>query len=104
MLIVVAHGLVAVPGISPWRFGLQRSGKGSNGLFWRCAGVLACIALASLPAWSCLCHRCCAGVVAKLAFESLASAVLVFAGVALAFCLHCAGVIACIVLLLLLPA
>jgi hypothetical protein len=45
-----------------------------------------------------------ASVVAKLAFESPAGAVLAFAGVALAFCPHCAGVIASIVLLLLLLA
>jgi hypothetical protein len=72
--------------------------------FWRCAGVLARIALASLSASSCPCCWCCAGVVAKLAFKGPAGAALAFAGIALAFCLHCAGVIAIIVLLSLLPA
>jgi hypothetical protein len=72
--------------------------------FLRCAGVLACIALASLPASSCPCCRHCAGIVAKLAFDDLAGTALAFASVVLAFCLHCAGVIASIVLLLLLPA
>jgi hypothetical protein len=36
-----------------------------------------------------------------LAFKGLAGTALAFAGVALVFCLHCAGVIASIVLLLL---
>ena len=72
--------------------------------FWRCAGVLARIALALLPASSCPCCRRCTGVVAEMAFEGPAGAALAFAGVALAFCPHCAGVIASIVLLSLLLA
>jgi hypothetical protein len=72
--------------------------------FWRCAGVLARITLPSLPLLSCPCCRRCAGIVTKLAFKSPAGAVLAFAGVALAFCLHCAGVIACIMLSSLPPA
>ncbi len=74
--------------------------KAAIALFWRCTGVLARIALASLLASSCPCCRRCTGVVAKLAFEGPASTALAFAGVALAFCPHCAGVIASIVLLL----
>ncbi len=65
---------------------------------WRCAGVLARIALALLPVSSCpRCWRC-AGIVAKFAFEGPADAALAFAGVALAslplsrwcHCQHCA--------------
>jgi hypothetical protein len=56
-----------------------------------------------LPASSCPCCQCCTSVVAELAFEGLAGAALVFAGVALAFCPHCAGAIASIVLLSLSP-
>jgi hypothetical protein len=105
VLIIVSRGLIAVPGIGPQQFGLQRSGQGSNGVFfWRCAGVLACIALASLSALSCPCCRRCNGVVTKLAFEGPASAALAFASVALAFRPHCAGIIASIVLLSLLLA
>ncbi len=105
VLNVVARGLLAVPGIGPQKFGLRRSGQGSDGvIFWRCAGVLAPIALASLPASSCPCHQHCASVVAKLAFEGPASAALAFAGIALVFFPHRAGVIASIVLLSLLPA
>jgi hypothetical protein len=78
--------------------------KAAMTFFLRCAGVLARIALASLPVSSCPCCRHCAGVVAKLAFKGPAGTVLVFAGVALVFCPHCAGIIASIVLLLLLPA
>jgi hypothetical protein len=70
----------------------------------RCAGVLARITLASLLVSSCPHCRCCAGVVAELAFEGPDGAALAFAGVALAFCPHCAGVIASIVLSSLLPA
>ncbi len=77
--------------------------KAAMAFFWRCAGVLARIALASLPASSCPCCWHCAGIVAELAFESPAGTALAFAGVALAFCLHCAGVIASIMLLPLLP-
>jgi hypothetical protein len=66
------------------------------------------IALVSLPAlhWHHHQHQAVlvTGVVAKLAFKSPAGAVLAFAGIVLVFCLHCAGVIASIVLLLLLPA
>ncbi len=72
--------------------------------FWHCIGVLTHIALASLPASSCPHCRRCAGIVAKLAFEGPAGTALAFASVALAFCLHCAGVITSIVLLSLLPA
>jgi hypothetical protein len=78
--------------------------KAAMAFFWRCTGVLARIALASLPASSCPHCRHCASIVAKLAFEGLAGAALAFAGVALAFFLHCAGVISSIVLLSLLPA
>ncbi len=78
--------------------------KAAMAFFWRCAGVLARIALASLPASSCPRCRCCTGVVAELAFEGLAGAALAFAGVALALCPHHAGVIASIVLLSLLQA
>ncbi len=72
--------------------------------FQCCAGILARIALASLPVSSCPYCRRCAGIVAKLAFKGPAGAALAFAGIVLAFCPHCAGVIASIVLLLLLPA
>ncbi len=78
--------------------------KAAMAFFWRCAGVLARIALASLPASSCPCCRHCTSVVAKLAFEGPAGAALAFASVALTFCPHCAGVIASIVLSFLLPA
>jgi hypothetical protein len=71
--------------------------------FQCCTGVLTRIALALLPASSCPCFRHCANIVAELAFKGPAGAVLMFAGVALAFCLHPAGVIASIVLLSLLP-
>ncbi len=64
MLVVVARGLVAVPGIGPQRFGLRRSGRGSNGVFsvlrWRpcphCTGIIASIKLSLLPA---LRRHCC---------------------------------------------
>ncbi len=72
--------------------------------FWHCNGVLARIALASLPASSCPCCWRCTSIVAKLAFKGPACATLSSAGVALAFHPHCAGVIASIVLLSLLPA
>ncbi len=78
--------------------------KAAMAFFWHCAGVLARIALASLPASSCPCCWRCAGVVAKLAFEGPAGAALAFASVVLAFCPHCAGIIASIVLLSLLLA
>ncbi len=66
---------------------------------WHCAGVLAGIALASLPAPSCPCCQCCTGVVAELAFEGPAGAALAFIRIALAFCPHPAGVVASIMLL-----
>jgi hypothetical protein len=102
VLNVVARGLVAVPGISPQRFGLHWSGQGSNGVFavlrWcpclHCTGIIASIT----------CCWCCAGVVAKLAFKGPAGATLAFAGIALAIRLHSAGVIASFVLSSLLPA
>ncbi len=72
--------------------------------FWHCAGVLARIALASLPASSCPCCRRCTGVVAKLALKGPAGTALAFAGIVLAFCPHCAGIITSIMLLLLFPA
>jgi hypothetical protein len=50
---------------------------------WRCAGVLARIVLALLPALSCSCCWRCAGVVAKFAFKGPADAALAFAGDAL---------------------
>jgi hypothetical protein len=78
--------------------------EASMAFFQCCAGILARIALASLPASSCPCCQHCAGIVAKLAFKGPAGAALAFAGVALAFCPHPAGVIASIVLSLLLPA
>jgi hypothetical protein len=78
--------------------------KAAMVFFQCCAGILACIALASSPASSCPRCRHCTGIVAKLAFEGPAGAALAFAGVALAFRPHPAGVIASIVLLLLLPA
>jgi hypothetical protein len=68
--------------------------KAAMAFFWRCAGVLARIALASLPASSCPCHQCCTSIIAEFAFKGLADAVLAFAGVVLAFCPHHAGVIA----------
>jgi hypothetical protein len=78
--------------------------KAAMAFFLHCAGVLAHIALASLPASSCPCCRCCASVVAELAFKGPAGAALAFAGVALTFLPHHAGVIASIVLLSLSPA
>jgi hypothetical protein len=78
--------------------------KAAMVFFWHCAGVLARIALASLPASSCPCCWCCAGIVVKLAFEGPAGTALAFAGIALAFCPHCAGIIVSIVLLSSLPA
>jgi hypothetical protein len=74
--------------------------KAAMAFFQCCAGVLTCIALASLPASSCPCCRRFAGIVAKLAFEGPASAALAFAGVVLAFPPRSAGIIASIVLLL----
>jgi hypothetical protein len=59
---------------------------------------------ASLPASSCPRCRHCASVVAELALEGPAGTALAFAGIALAFCPHCAGIIASIMLLSLLPA
>ncbi len=43
--------------------------KAAMAFYWHCAGVLARIALGSLPASSCPCCWCCVGVVAELAFE-----------------------------------
>ncbi len=77
--------------------------KAAMAFFWRCAGVFTHIALASLPASSCPCCRRCTSVVAELAFEGPAGTALVFAGIALAFYPHCAGIITSIVLLSLLP-
>jgi hypothetical protein len=74
--------------------------KAAMAFFWCCAGVLARL----LPASSCPCCQCCTSVVAKLAFKGPArSAALAFACIALAFCPHCTGVIASIVLLSLSP-
>jgi hypothetical protein len=78
--------------------------KAAMAFFQCCAGVFARIALASLPASSCPCCRRCTGIVAELAFEGPASAALAFAGIALVFHPHLAGIIASIVLLLSLPA
>jgi hypothetical protein len=50
------------------------SGQSSTGGFcWHCAGVLGCIALASLQALRCCCYRCCAGIVTHVALASLPS-------------------------------
>jgi hypothetical protein len=89
----LAHSNLAFDGLA----------KAAMSFFWHCTGVLACIALASSPASSCPRHQHCASVVAELAFKGPAGAALAFAGIALAFCPHCAGVIASIVLLSLLP-
>jgi hypothetical protein len=78
--------------------------KAAMAFFWRCAGVFASIALASLPASSCPCCQCCASLVAELAFKGPANAALAFAGITLVFCLHRAGIIASIVLSSLSPA
>jgi hypothetical protein len=78
--------------------------KAAMAFFWRCAGVLARITLASLPASSCPCCRRCTSIVAELAFEGPAGAALAFTGITLAFHPHCADIIASIVLLSLLPA
>jgi hypothetical protein len=94
LYLALAHSILAFHGLA----------EAAMAFFWRCAGVLARIALASLPASSCPCCRRCAELVAKLAFEGLAGAALAFAGVVLAFRPHCTGVIASIVLLSLLPA
>jgi hypothetical protein len=51
---------------------------------WRCMGILACIALALLPALSCPCCWRCTGNVAEFAFKGPADTALAFAGVALA--------------------
>ncbi len=96
--------LLLYPALAHSNLAFNNLAKAAMAFYWRCAGVLARIALASLPASSCPCHWCCASVVAKLAFKGLACAALAFAGVALAFCPRCAGVIASIVLLSLLPA
>ncbi len=109
---VVAHGLVAVPGIGPQGFGLQRSGQGSDGVFaallWcpclHCTGVIASVKL------SFLFGRCCAGVCQRCALVLPASrwrhcqlcAVVLVAGVAPAslpllcgpFCPCHAGIVA----------
>jgi hypothetical protein len=78
VLNVVARGLVAVPGFGPQRFGLQRSGQGSDGVFlalrWcpcpDCTGIIASVKLSLLPALHqrycqvglCRSGRCRAGV------------------------------------------
>jgi hypothetical protein len=85
-------------------FAFNGLAKAAMAFFWRCAGVLARIALASLPVSSCPRRRRCTSVVAELAFEGPAGTALAFAGVALAFRPYCAGVIASIVLLSSLPA
>jgi urea transporter len=56
-----------------------------------CTGVIASVKLSLLLA---LCRRCC-----RVDLQGPAGAAQVFAGIALAFCLHPAGVIASIVLL-----
>jgi hypothetical protein len=66
--------------------------KAAMAVFRHCAGVLARIALASLPASSCPRCRRCAGVVADLTFKGPVGTALAFASVALAFCPHCTGV------------
>ncbi len=71
--------------------------KAAMAFFQCCAGVLARIALASSPASSCPHCRRCASIVAELTFEGPAGAALAFAGVALAFCLHPAGIIAVVI-------
>jgi hypothetical protein len=78
---------------------------------WHCAGILACIALALLPALSCSCCWRCAGVIAKFVFKGPTDAALAFAGVALAsspasrwrHCQHCAVVSAASIAQALLP-
>jgi hypothetical protein len=72
--------------------------KAAMAFLRHCAGVLARIALASLPASSCPCCQHCTGVVAELAFKGPSGATLPFSGIALAFCLQCAGIIASFVL------
>jgi hypothetical protein len=54
VLNIIACGLIAVLGVGPQKFGLQRSGQVAMAFYWRCSGVLSRIALASLPASSCL--------------------------------------------------
>jgi hypothetical protein len=85
-------------------FCLQRSGQGSNGILLAlsrcpclyCTGIIASVKLFSLLA---LRHHCC-----QVALQGLAGVAQAFAGVALAFCPHPAGVIASIVLLSISPA
>jgi hypothetical protein len=85
-------------------FCLRWSGQGSNGVLSalsrcscsHCTGVIASVKLFSLLA---LRRRCC-----QVALQGPAGAVQAFAGVALAFCPHPAGVIASIVLLSMSPA
>ncbi len=85
-------------------FGLRRSGRGSNGILLalsRCpcphrTGVIASIKLFLLLA---LRWRCC-----RVALQGPAGAAQAFASIALAFCLHPAGVIASIMLLSMSPA
>jgi hypothetical protein len=62
-------------------FAFNSLAKAAMVFFWRCAGVLACIALVSLPASSCPCMM---PAYAESAFEGLASAALAFAGIVLA--------------------
>jgi hypothetical protein len=102
MLLPVA--LLLYPALAHSNLAFNNLAKAAMAFYWRCAGVLARIALASLPASSCPCHWRCTSVVAKLAFEGPACAALAFAGVALVFCPHRAGVLASIVLLSLLLA
>jgi hypothetical protein len=85
-------------------FGLQRSGQGSNGVLlalrWcPCAHCTCIIASVKLSLLLALCRRCC-----QVGLQGPAGAAQVFAGIALAFCLHPAGVITSIVLLSMSPA
>jgi hypothetical protein len=102
MLSPVASSLY--PALAHSNLAFNSLAEAAMAFFWCCAGVLAHIALSLLPASSFPCCWHCTGIVAELAFEGPAGAKLVFAGVALTFCPHCAGVISSIVLLSLLPA
>jgi hypothetical protein len=100
---VAGEALLARSALAHSNLAFDGLAEAAMAFFQCCTGVLARIALASLPTSSCPCCRSCAGIVAKLAFEGPASAALAFAGVALAFFPHPAGVIASIMLLLLSP-
>jgi hypothetical protein len=93
---LLARGLVAIPGAIPWQLGLQLSGQCSAAsllalrwhlcphctgviasiaclCYWRCASVVVLLALTSLPSSCWRCCPCCTRAAASIANRHLPS-------------------------------